>query len=173
MFTWAGQLCVVALYGGGRGREGTVPLAQLSAVFSHFLHYPQVNWALLVLIPLWVGLCTFWHPVGLSRKLSCEAGSFSCCNSPAPRFSVRGLRLHFPTLEPWVVQSVSLSSCSSKFICTQTWACTVRQPLPCCESSLPICPSLPFLLFWMNVSSLIAWFSDFHTVRFSVSSGCF
>ena len=27
-------------------------------VFSHSLHYPQSNWAPLVLIPEWVGLCT-------------------------------------------------------------------------------------------------------------------
>ena len=37
----------------------------------------------------------------------------------------------------------------------------------------PGCPSLPLLLVWMNVSSLSPWLSDFHTVWFSVSSGCF
>ena len=47
--------------------------------FSHSLCYPQSNWALLVLLPRWVGLCVFWAPVGLSEELSCEAGSFSCC----------------------------------------------------------------------------------------------
>ena len=41
------------------------------------------------------------------------------------------------------------------------------------ESSPPSCPSPPLLLGWMNVSSLTLWLSDFHTVRFSVSSGCF
>ena len=49
----------------------------------------------------------------------------------------------------------------------------VRQPQPFLESSLPGCLSLPLLLVWMNVSSLSPWLSDFHTVRFSVSSGCF
>ena len=48
----------------------------------------------------------------------------------------------------------------------------VLQPLPCLKSSLPSCPSLPLLLVWMNVS-LILWLSEFHTVQFSVSSGCF
>ena len=33
--------------------------------------------------------------------------------------------------------------------------------------------SPPLLPVWMNVSSLSLWLSDFHTVRFSVSSGCF
>ena len=50
------------------------------------------------------------------------------------------------------------------------WVC---QPLPCCESSHSGCPSASLLLVWMNVSSLSPWLSDFHTVRFSVSSGCF
>ena len=49
----------------------------------------------------------------------------------------------------------------------------VLQPLPCGESSLPGCLSPPLLLVWMNVSSLTPWLSDFHTVWFSVSSGCF
>ena len=49
----------------------------------------------------------------------------------------------------------------------------VRQLPPCRESSRPGCPSPPLLLVWMNVSSLSPWLSDFHTVRFSVSSGCF
>ena len=37
----------------------------------------------------------------------------------------------------------------------------------------PGCPSLPILPVWMNVSSLSAWLLDFHTVRFSASSGSF
>ena len=49
----------------------------------------------------------------------------------------------------------------------------VLQLLPCCESSPPGCPSPPLLLVWMNVSSLTPWLSDFHTVLFSISSGCF
>ena len=42
-------------------------------------------------------------------------------------------------------------------------------PHPLC----PSCPSLPFLLIWVNVSSLTPWLSDFHTVQFSGSSGYF
>ena len=42
---------------------------------------------------------------------------------------------------------------------------------PCCRESSPAsCASLPLLPVWMDVSSLITWFSDFHTVQFSVSS---
>ena len=76
-------------------------------------------------------------------------------------------------LEPWDVHSVRLPSCSSWFICTQMWDCLVCKLLPCCESSLPSCPSLPLLPVWMNVSSLTRWLLDFYPVRFSVSSGYF
>ena len=41
---------------------------------------------------------------------------------------------------------------------------------------LPRCPSPPLLLVWMNVSSLspwLSWLSEFYTLQFSVSSGCF
>ena len=37
----------------------------------------------------------------------------------------------------------------------------------------PRCPSPSLLPVWMNVSSLTPWLSDFHIIRFSVSSGCF
>ena len=51
--------------------------------------------------------------------------------------------------------------------------CWVFQPPICHESSLPCCLSPPILLVWMIVCSLTPWLLDFHTVRFSVSSGCF
>ena len=50
------------------------------------------------------------------------------------------------------------------------WVC---QPPPCCKASPPSCPSPPFLLVCVNVSSLSPWLSDFPAVRFCVSSGCF
>ena len=40
----------------------------------------------------------------------------------------------------------------------------------------PLCPAYPcplLLMVWMNVSSLTHWLSDFHTARFSGSSGWF
>ena len=120
--------------------------------------------------------------MGLSNKLSsCAAGSFSCCLNHHRIFQSEVLRLYFPTLESWVVWSISLPSYSSQFICMQMLGrlvhqpppCPVLQPLPCCVSFPLGCPSLPLLLVWMNVSSLTLWLSDFHTVRFSVSSGCF
>ena len=83
-------------------------------------------------------------------------------------FSVRGLRLHFPLVDPWVVRSVSLPSCSSRFICMPMWTAH-----SCGESSPPGCRSPPLLPVWMSISSLTAWLSDFHTVQSYVSSGHF
>ena len=100
-------------------------------------------------------------------------------------FSIRGLRLYFPELEPWIVQSVSLPHCSSQFIYARMWgqgrsllavalpapfhsppSRWISQPLPCHESvSAP--PT------GLGVSSLSPWLLDFHTVQFSVTSGCF
>ena len=110
--------------------------------------------------------------MGLSNKPSCEAGSFSCCHlNPYRCFQSEVLRLYFPALEPWVVRSILLPSCSSRFICTQMWDFPVHQPQPCCTSSLLGCPSLLLLPVGMNVSSLTPWSPDVHTVQFSVSSG--
>ena len=121
--------------------------------------------------------------MGLSHKLFCEAGSFSHCRNTHRFFQSEVSRLYFPALEPWVAQSVLLPSCSSQFICTQMWDRPLHEPplhppqsSSCCLAASPLhpgCPSLPHLPVWMNVSSLTPWLSDFHTVWFSGSSGCF
>ena len=80
--------CAVMLYvgEGPRGSNGArSPLHRISVFLS--LCYPQSNWALLVLVPEWVGLCTPQAPVGASNDLSHEAGSLSCCcPNPHGRF---------------------------------------------------------------------------------------
>ena len=58
----------------GGVREGTMPLAQLSAGFQSFPHYLQVNWALLVL-----DLSGWFYVHSRPSGLSCEAWNFSCC----------------------------------------------------------------------------------------------
>ena len=138
--------------------------------------------------------------MGLSNDLSCEAGSFSCCCLTPKGFSISGLRLYFPGLEPWVL------GCSVCFapppvlvvylcadvgppcgVCQLQLACPVPQSTsllgppaasvhqlpPCRESSQPSCLSLPLLPVWINVSSLSPWLSDFQTIRFSSNFGCF
>ena len=46
--------------------------------------------------------------------------------------------------------------------------CYPATALQCHTASSP-----PLLPFWVNISCLNPWLSDFHTVRFSGSSGCF
>ena len=93
---------------------------------------------------------------------------------PLQVFSVRGLRLHFPA-GALACGSVSLPSCPSRFICMRIWDRPLHHPLPRCKSSPPGCPSppLPPLAGLYEGFFLAPWFSDSHTVRFSVSSGCF
>ena len=40
---------------------------------------------------------------------------------PPQVFSIRGLRLYFPELDPWIAWSVLLPLGSSQFICTRMW----------------------------------------------------
>ena len=115
--------------------------------------------------------------MGLSNKLTLEAGSFSCYCNPHRFLQTEVLRLYFPTLEPWFAWSVLLPSCSFRFIRTQMW----DSQLPCPSSPLAsifpgmisttaahLCPSYLDECFFLTFS-----LSDFHTVRFSGSSGCF
>ena len=161
-FVWAGLLCskgwslryspgrgnqhhcIVMLYVGEGPEREQCRLLSSQLAFSHFLCYPQANWALLVLIPGWVGLCMFEDPVGLSNELSCEAGSFSCHLNRHRFFQSEVLRLYFPVVEPWVVWSLLVPwlprSYFSWFICTQIWDCLVHQLLPCHKSSSPWLP---------------------------------
>ena len=108
---------VVTLYVEEGSKNEQCCLLSSWLAFSHFPLYPQVNCTLLMLIPGWVDLCTFWEPVGLSEELSCEAGSFSHHCTPHRVLQTEVLRLYFPALEPWVAWSVLLPSCSSWFIC--------------------------------------------------------
>ena len=118
--------------------------------------------------------------MGLSKDLSCEAGSLLLPPQPPRVFSIRGLRLYFPPLEPWVVGCVTQST--SCCLTVQLQLCpppSTIHHLPgsaSCRLAVsplcPGCPSPPLLPVWMNVS-LSPWLSDFHTVRFSVSSDCF
>ena len=120
-------------------------------------------------------------------------------------FSIRGLRLYFPVLEPWgcavcfapplsllvrlhgnvgplgppatTLRDLPAAPCQPAAglhapvrNLPPRW---VSQSPSCRESSLASCASLPLLPIWLNVSSLTPWLSDFHAVRFSVSSGCF
>ena len=51
--------CIVVLYVGEASEREQCPLLSSWPAFSHFSHYPQGNWAFLVLIPGSGALCTF------------------------------------------------------------------------------------------------------------------
>ena len=119
--------------------------------------------------------------MGLSNKLSCKSGSFSCILNPHRFFQLEVLRIYFPVLEsglrglsrsPVVPPGLSARKCRTTRSASCCLPSPVLQPPPCRESSLPRLPTPPLLLIWMNVSSLTSWVSDIHTVRFSVTSGC-
>ena len=141
--------------------------------FSHFLRYPQWRWALLVPLPsVWVCVCsrTLW----VSPTNSPVRPEFlPLLPQPPQVFSISGLRLYFPVLAPWIVCVTGSASCSLACPAPHLPPHWVLQPPLCRESSPPSCASPPLLLGWVSVSSLTPWLSDFHTVRFSVSSGCF
>ena len=173
MFTRVGQptsLCHGAVCG-ERVREGTLPLVQLSADFQS-LPAPPTNKLGTSGADSWVnGLMYILRPLGLSNKLSCEAGSFSCHLNPHRCFQ------RFEVLFPQA-GALGCVVCLALQLFLPVYPHTnvdlpVLQPLPCPKSSPPGCPSPPLLLVWMNVFSLTPWLSEFHTARFSGSSGCF
>ena len=172
-------------------------LAQLSAGFQSLPLLPTANWALLVLIPGWVCVCVCsrppWvfpmnSPVSLGvypaaastptgvfsqrfEVLFPHAGTLGCEVCLAPQLFLL-VYLHENVGLPSPQSTTSLAPATSSPV-SLSLACPVLQRPPCREFSPPCCPSPPLLPVWMNGSSLAPWLSDFHTVRFSVSSGCF
>ena len=76
-------------------------------------------------------------------------------------------------LEPWVAWSASLPAVAPGLFVHKCGATGAARHHLAMSPLHPGSPSLPLLPVWMNVSSLSPWLSDFHTVRFSISSGCF
>ena len=166
-------------------------LASLSVGFQSLLFLPTIK-----LGPSsadsWVGGLV--HPLGPCGSLQWTLQWGWECLLLLPQspwvFSIRGLRLYFPALEPWVAWSVllpcilpglsmpqcgdvgSASGCSACPVCSTIRNISVSGHVA--PSPLrPACPSPPLLPVWMNVSSLSPWLLDFCAVLFSVSSGCF
>ena len=178
--------CAVMLYVGEGSDREQCHLFQSLPVFIHFHHYPQCNWALPGLIPVWVcgwvGLYVL-GPCGSRQWTFLWGWEFIPLPHPPQVFSVRGFEaffLHAETLG-WMVcltPQMFLPVCLHVNVglpCLPAAAlpACVLQPPPCCKSSPPGCPCLLLLPVWMNVSSLTHWLLDFHTVQFSVSSCCF
>ena len=131
--------------------------------------------------------------MGLSNKPSCEAGSFSRCHLN-PHRSFQSVVLRSPGLgglfcSSTVPPGLSVCECGAvgsashpRGVCqlqpglSHSTICHLAGSASHCLAVSPLypgCPSLPLLPVCLNVSSLSPWLSDFHAVRFSVSSGCF
>ena len=72
----------------------------------------------------------------------------------------------FPTLEPWVSQSALLRSCSSWFISTQMWDCSVFERLPWHASSPP---GLPISVPPTNLDECFFFYSLVVGIPYSLS----
>ena len=172
-----------AIFGGGVWEVAMV-LALLSVSFQSLPPLPTIKLGPSGADSQVGGFVYVLGPCGsLQRTLLWSWEFLLLPSQPSQVFSLSGLKLYFPVLEPWAAQSVAGSaSCCLAHPAPQSTSLLglpaailptlVLQPPPCRESSPLSCPSPPLLPVWMNVSSS-PWLSDFHTVRLSVGSGCF
>ena len=166
----------------GRGREGAMVLAPLSAGFQSLPPLPTIKLGPSGADSRVRGLVHALGPHGSLQQTLLWGWKFLLLLPQPPQvLSIRGLRLYFPPagalgcvichlvhslLPRWPAAALPIQLHNAP----PHW---VPQLLPFWVSSPPGCPHLPLLPVWMNVSSLTSWSLDFHTVRFSVGSGCF
>ena len=118
----------------GRGREGAMVLPLLSAGFQSLSLLPTIK-----LGPSgadsWVGgLVHALGPCGSLQRPLLWGWEFLLLPPQPPRvFSIRGLRLHFPALEPWVAWSTLLPCHSSWFIYARMWGTFKTGSPPLCS----------------------------------------
>ena len=126
----------------GRGREGVMapaPLCRISVTPSAthnqigplWCWFPS-GWACAHPRPLWVSPTTSPVRLGVSPAV----------NQPPRAFSIRGLRLYFPKLEPWVARSALLPAICWAYLCTNAgpWGATHCSACPvlCHSESGPL-----------------------------------
>ena len=119
MFQGAGNAgcCAVTLYvgEGPRGSNGTHSTLHRTSVF-HSATHNQTG-------PLWCWFLSGWacarpRPLWVSPTTCPVRLGVSPAAAPTPTgFSLRGLRLYFPELEPWVVWSALLPAVCPVYLC--------------------------------------------------------
>ena len=122
---------------GGGVREGTMPLAQHS---PHFQSLPPLPTSKLGPgADSWVGGFVYiLGPCGSLQGTLLGGWEFLPLPQPPQVFSVRGLRLYFPTLEPWV-EGLSRSPVVPPGLSAHECG-TVGSTSHCLASS-PLCPA--------------------------------
>ena len=118
-------------------------LAPLSASFQPL---PPSKWCPSGADSRVVGLCTFWDPVGLSNKLFCEAGIFSCCHLNPQGVFNQWFEALFPqrwspevawSVSPFVPPSLSACECGTTGSASH---CLTGSASCCLASQLHQCP---------------------------------
>ena len=73
----------------------------------------------------------------LQQPLPCGWESLLLLPQPPRAFSIRGLRLYFPELEPWVARSASLPAVCPVYLCANVgpWGVTHRSACPALRHS--------------------------------------
>ena len=106
---------------------------------------------------------------------------------PPRAFSIRGLRLYFPALEPWVARSALLPAVCPVYLCANVGLqglLVVRLPAPFIPHSASLGPAMatrvlsapvpvsapPTSLYECLFFISLVW--DILAIRFSVNSGC-
>ena len=132
---------------------------------SHSLCYPQSNWALLVPIPEWVGLCTPQAPVGLPTTSPVRLGvSPTAAPTPTGVFNQRFAWVARSASLPAVCPGLSVHECGAAGSASGQTAHPVGPTLHQSRSrhghASPLragCLSPPLLPVWMNVYFLFPW----------------
>ena len=164
------SLCYGAICGRGIW-EGTMPLAWLLSSFQSLPPLPTSQLGPSGGDSLEGGFVYILGPCGSLQWILLWDWEFLPPLLPPQIFTARGFEAFFSCAGthgvsrfPVVPPSLSARKCGT------AWSAS------CCLALRPFCPgspSLSFLSVWLNVSSLISWLSDFHTVQFFWNSGCF
>ena len=190
MFPPGGVTLVAALWCcmWGRGQEGAMAPAPLSTRFQYFTPLPTFKLGPSGAGSLVGGLVHALGPCGsLQRPLLWGWESLLLPPRPPQAFSIRGLRLYFPALEPWVVGSASLPAVGPVYLFANVGPqglLVVGLPVPLVPCSASLCPATATRVFSAPVPIsapptgldeclfFISLVSGFLAIRFSVSSGC-
>ena len=165
---------------GGEVREGTVPLALLSASFQSLLPLHTNKLDSSGADSPMGGFVYILGPCGSLQWTLLWGWEFLPLPQSSQLFQSEVLRLYSPTLEPLcgvsrsplVLPGLSGLKCGT----TRSASCHLAQSSSCClarsllHPAGHLCPS--YQSGWMFLL-LTPWLSDFHTVQLSVSSGCF